>query len=165
MKALPPKFYRRDPAVVAKDMLGKTLVRKLGRGRLTARIVETEAYYGKRDPASRAFSGSPKYVVELMRSKVGRALIYMVHNSWLLNVSAHSSGRYGAVLIRGAEPMSGIKIMKSNRKMEELKDLTTGPGKLTRAMRIDKSLNGVSVTKDGQLWIAEAGKQDIRVAR
>jgi DNA-3-methyladenine glycosylase len=135
MKILKRNFYERDSAEVAKDLLGKILIRKLGRKILSGKIVETEAYYGKRDPASRAYSGRPKYCVKLLYDKPGKALVYNVHNNWLFNIVAHEKGKAGAVLIRALEPLEGIERMKSN-----------GPGKLTKALQITKELNGIDVT-------------------
>ncbi|MEM5791011.1 MAG: DNA-3-methyladenine glycosylase, partial [Candidatus Aenigmatarchaeota archaeon] len=107
MKVLPRRFYERDTAKVAKDLLGKILIRKINSKFLKGKIVETEAYYGKEDPASRACLGSPKYCVELLYSKPGKALIYMVHGNWLFNVVAHEKSKAGAVLIRAIEPLNG----------------------------------------------------------
>jgi DNA-3-methyladenine glycosylase len=77
----------------------------------------------------------------------GRTFIYMVHGNWLLNIVAHPKGDVGAVLIRALEPISGVEIMKKNRKVKNLHFLTNGPGKLARALAITKELNGVYITK------------------
>jgi DNA-3-methyladenine glycosylase len=147
MKILNKKFYERDPAIVAKELLGKILIRKLGKKNLAGKIVETEAYYGKEDPASRAYSGRPKYCVKLLYDNPGKALIYNVHNNWLFNIVAHQKEKAGAVLIRALEPLEGIEIMKNNRKEIDVKRLTNGPGKLTKAFRITKDLNGIYITR------------------
>ncbi|MGD8565741.1 MAG: DNA-3-methyladenine glycosylase [Candidatus Bathyarchaeota archaeon] len=150
---LSKEFYVRDPAVVAKDLLGNILVRKIGSSVLSGKIVETEAYLGKGDPASRAYKGKKKYN-ELMFSNVGRAFIFMVHGNWLLNVVAHLKDHVGAVLIRGIEPIEGIEIMRQNRTVRKLRNLTNGPGKLAEALAITKNLNGYDVTaKNGLLTI------------
>jgi DNA-3-methyladenine glycosylase len=148
MKILPKKFYERDTAVVAKDLLGKILVRRLNKKKLGGIIVETEAYYGKEDPASRAFSGRPKYCVKLLHDEPGKVLIYNVHNNWLFNIVAHEKGKVGAVLVRAIEPLNGIEEMRKNRKVKDLHDLTNGPGKLTKALNITKDLNGIFVTDE-----------------
>lgn len=156
MKILNKKFYERDPAIVAKELLGKILVRKFGREKLAGKIVETEAYYGKEDPASRAHLGWPKYCVKLLYDKPGKALIYNVHNNWLFNIVAHKKGKAGAVLIRALEPLEGIEIMKNNRKELDVKRLTNGPGKLTKAFGITKELNGIYVTsKKSEIFIVD----------
>lgn len=153
MKILKRKFFERDPKIVAKELLGKAIVRKIDGKILSGKIVETEAYYGKNDPASRAHYGKPKYVVELMKGLPGKLLIYMVHSNWLLNVVAHPKRKVGAVLIRAVEPLEGIDEMLKNRKVKRIKELTNGPGKLTKALKIDKSLNGVDVTNENSSLI------------
>ncbi len=147
MEIIRKKFYERDPAIVAKELLGKLLVRKIGKLRLSGMIVETEAYYGQEDPASRAYKGKNK-ISELMFEDPGKALIYMVHANWLLNITCLPKGIPGAVLIRAVEPIEGIEIMLKNRRVKKIEDLTNGPGKLTKALMIDKSLHGVSVYKE-----------------
>jgi len=147
---LPKRFYERDPEKVAKELLGKILVRKIGDVTLSGIIVETEAYYGPGDPASRASGGMKKFN-KLMWCEVGVAFIYNVHKYWMFNIVAHKPGEVGAVLIRAIEPLEGIKIMKRNRGItddERLVDLTNGPGKFTVAFGIDKRLNGVCLTSE-----------------
>jgi len=153
-KALSTQFYERDPAVVAKELLGKRLIRRLDREILEGIIVETEAYYGLEDPASRAHQGLKNYN-KLMWSEPGRAFIYNVHNNWMFNIIAHEPKEVGGVLIRAIEPTKGIDYMKSNRKVENLCELTSGPGKLTKALKIDKRSNGVFVTsEESQIFVA-----------
>ena len=157
---LSKEFYSRDPAVVAKDLLGKILLRKIGPNVLSGKIVETEAYFGKNDPASRAYNGKKNYN-ELMFSNVGRAFVFMVHGNWLLNVVAHLKDHVGAVLIRSIEPVEGIEIMRKNRTVKKLRNLTNGPGKLAEALAITKSLNGYDVTaRHGLLTIIEGEGQN-----
>jgi len=141
---LPPSFYSRDPAVVALGLLGKRLVRVLDGESLEGIIVETEAYYGAEDPASRAFHGKKNYN-RLMWGEPGRVFIYNVHKYWMLNVVAHEPDKIGAVLIRAIEPTRGIETMLINRPVKELRALTSGPGKLTLALRIDKGSHKASV--------------------
>jgi DNA-3-methyladenine glycosylase len=163
MIVLPRSFYERDPAMVAKELLGKILIRKLDAESLSGKIVETEAYYGENDPASKAYEGKKRFN-ELMFLNVGRAFIYMVHGNWLLNIVAHAKGDVGAVLIRALEPMEGIETMQRNRKTKSLNNLTSGPGMLTKALAITKGLNGVDVTgASSKLLIIEGGKENIRV--
>jgi len=133
--------------VVAKELLGKRLIRRLDDEAFEVIIVETEAYYGLEDPASRAHRGLKGYN-RLMWDEPGKAFIYNVHNNWMFNIVAHEPNAVGAVLIRAAEPTKGIEVMKVNRGVEDLYELTNGPGKLTKALKIDKRLNGVSVTSE-----------------
>jgi len=141
------RFYERDPEVVARNLLGRILIRKIRDKRLSGMIVETEAYYGPGDPASRASDGMKNFN-RLMWLKPGIAFIYNVHKYWMFNIVAHEPGEVGAVLVRAVEPLEGIDIMKKNRGIEDkrITDLTNGPGKLTVAFGINKRLNGVDVT-------------------
>ncbi|MEM1508186.1 MAG: DNA-3-methyladenine glycosylase [Candidatus Bathyarchaeia archaeon] len=156
MKPLPKSFYERDPATVARELLGKVLVRRLNGQILSGRNVETEAYYGEEDPASKAYKGR-KAFNELMFSDAGKTFIYMVHGSWLLNIVAHPEDGVGAVLIRAIEPLQGIEIMKKNRRVSDIHALTSGPGRLTKAMGITKEQNGLDVTRaENEIAIFEA---------
>jgi len=150
MNVLPRSFYERDPAVVARELLGKVLIRRLASQVLSGKIVETEAYYGENDPASKAYKGRKTFNEPMFR-EVGRTFIYMVHGNWLLNIVAHPKGEVGAVLIRALEPLQGIDAMKKNRGTADLKGLTNGPGRLARALAITKELNGVDVTDEKAL--------------
>jgi DNA-3-methyladenine glycosylase len=155
MKTLPRSFYERDPAVVARELLGKILVRRLAGHILSGMIVETEAYYGENDPASKAYKGLKPFNEPMFR-EAGRTFIYMVHGNWLLNIVAHQKGEVGAVLIRALEPLQGIEIMKRNRGVQNLKALTSGPGRLSKALIITKDLNGVDVTDThGELIVVD----------
>ena len=153
-EALPKQFYERDPEIVAKELLGKMLIRKL-EDLLEGIIVETEAYYGLNDPASRAYHGVKKYN-KLMWDETGRAFIYNVHKYWMFNIVTHKPNQIGAVLIRAIEPKKGIEIMKRNRPVEKKTSLTNGPGKLTMALKIDNSLKGIPVTScENEIVIAK----------
>jgi DNA-3-methyladenine glycosylase (3mg) len=124
-------FFERDPKIVAIELLGNFLVRRIKNRLLISKIVETEAYYGYNDPASRAYKGIKKYN-RAMVMEPGIAFIYMVHSNWLLNVVAHPKNDIGAILIRAVEPLN----FKSN---------TRGPGRITRALKIDKRFNEKSL--------------------
>ncbi len=143
---LPKEFFARDARVVARELLGQILVRVYKNNVLAGKIVETEAYLGKEDPASVARRSKVPYS-ELMWGEPGVAFIYAVHGNWLLNIVTMPKGVASAVLIRAIEPIEGIEIMMENRKVTDIKNLTNGPGKLTKALAIDKRFNGVDVTK------------------
>lgn len=155
-KTLPRRFYERDPEVVARELLGKIIVRKLGGDILSGMIVETEAYYGPGDPASRAYD-EMKNFNRLMWLDPGVAFIYNVHKYWMFNVVAHEPGGVGAVLIRAVEPLDGVEIMMKNRGVyDKLIELTSGPGRFTVAFKIDKSLNGTDLTSaENSIYIAD----------
>ncbi|MDH5782460.1 MAG: DNA-3-methyladenine glycosylase [Candidatus Bathyarchaeota archaeon] len=164
MKIFERKFYEGDPAAVAKALLGKILVRKVYSKILSGKIVETEAYYGEQDPASRAYKGRMKFN-ELMYAEPGRTFIYMVHGNWLLNIVAHFKGEVGAVLIRAVEPILGIEVMVKNREVENFHSLTNGPGKLSKALAITKDLNGIDVTKrKSELRVTEGKEEEIEIS-
>ena len=159
MKRLSYEFYERDPSLVARGLLGKILVRKVDSEVLSGEIVETEAYYGGEDPASRAYRGRKNFN-ELMFKDAGKVFVYMVHANWLLNIVAHPQKCVGAVLIRALEPIEGIETMQENRNVKDLRNLASGPGKLTKALAITKELNGIDVTKkDSQLTLTEREKK------
>jgi len=144
MQILTRRFYERSPKTVAKELLGKELLSRVN-GKVTGgTIVETEAYLGKKDPASRA-SKRKTPMNEIMWEKGGLAFIYMVHNNWLFNITAARPGVPGAVLIRAIEPTRGVETMKRRRKTDLL-NLTSGPGKLTQALGISKRYHGSDVT-------------------
>jgi len=163
MNLIERNFYEQDPALVARELLGKILVRELNSEILSGKIVETEAYYGENDPASKAYRGR-KTFNELMFMDVGKAFIYMVHGNWLLNIVAHVKGGVGAVLLRAIEPLEGIETMQKNRNAEDMFDLTSGPGKLTKALAITKELNGVDVTKkNSQILVVEGRSESFQI--
>ena len=155
---LPKEFYMRDPAVVAKELLGKLLIRKLNSKKLIGKIVETEAYYGKNDPASRAFT-TPK-MAEQMWDEGGKTFVYMVHNNWLLNIVTGKKGIPSAVLIRAVEPLNHHEILKKHRNGKQGYLMTNGPGKLTQAMKIDKTFHDIEVYNNSNLTIAQSSIKD-----
>jgi DNA-3-methyladenine glycosylase len=141
MKILPHSFYSRNTAIVAKQLLGKYLIRKIGRRKLVGRIVETEAYL-ENDPASHAFKGITPRCAPMFEHP-GRAYVYFIYgNHYCLNVVTEKFGKAGAVLIRALEPISNIKLP------------TNGPGRLTKALKIDIKFNRADLTK-GDLTVAE----------
>lgn len=159
-KPLERTFYSRSTEKVARELLGKLLVRICDGSLLSGRIVETEAYLGKGDPGSHAFRG-PTPRSSTMYGEPGRAYVYFVYgNHCLLNVVTEPEGKPGAVLIRALEPAAGIEVMRSRRKA---KGLLNGPGKLTQAMSIDMSFNGADMI-NGDLFIADDGVRVRRVA-
>lgn len=144
-KIVPKEFYIRDPAIVAKELLGKLLIRIVNSKMMGGMIVETEAYYGVDDPASRAFKGRKGKISSIMYEEGGVTLIYMVHGNWLFNIITGSIGYPSGVLIRAIEPLLGIKYMMKNRGINDVNQLTNGPGKLCKALNIDGTLNRVKV--------------------
>jgi DNA-3-methyladenine glycosylase len=162
---LPREFYARETVRVAKDLLGKRLVRVRKKTRMIGRIVEVEAYRGRDDPASHAFHGlTPRNAS--MFGEPGRAYIYFTYgNHYCLNITTRESGTPGAVLIRAIEPIEGIPAMLQLRPNVARLALTNGPGKLTKALGIDKSLNEIDMTGRGPLYVTGAEEEDFEVAK
>jgi DNA-3-methyladenine glycosylase len=156
-------FYRRDTIVVAKELLGKILVRKINDKLLSGIIVETEAYRSSDDPASHSYKGITNRN-KVMFEEVGYSYVYFTYgNHYCLNIVAKDkSTDAGAVLIRAIEPLDGIDIMKWNRN-KDLYELTNGPGKLTKALMIDKRLNGLDLTKEGILYVKNNNINNIEI--
>jgi len=155
-RVLPAAFYGRSPEVVARDLLGKMLIRVLDGDRLGGIVAETEAYYGLGDPASRAFRGKKKYN-SLMWDEPGCLFVYNVHKYWMLNVIAHEPGGVGGVLFRAIEPTTGVRMMRRLRPFADDNELTSGPGKLSLALCVTRELNGYFATDpDSPVHIIDA---------
>ena len=164
MKPLSQRFYERSPEQVAKELLGKFLLHRSPEGTTSGTIVETEAYFGKRDPASRA-SRKRTRLNELMWWRGGVAFIYMVHHNWMFNVTAEREGIPGAVLIRALEPLGGVELMKKRRGLDELRLLASGPGRLTQAMGITYGHHKIDLTKSRALTVVEGSPSKFKISR
>jgi len=165
IEPLARSFYARGTVTVARALLNKRLVRMNGRAMLIGRIVEVEAYGGRNDPASHAYRGrTPRNMP--MFGESGHAYIYFTYgNHYCLNVTTQPAGIPGAVLIRAIEPLNGLDVMKRLRPSVAELQLTNGPGKLTKALGIDKSLNEIDLTRQGSLFIANAGSDSLFVIK
>lgn len=157
-------FFSRDPRRVARELLGKVLIRQTADVRLTARIVEVEAYLGEKDPASHSAAGNTARTSVLF-GPPGHAYVYFIYGAhYCLNVSCEPDGSAGGVLFRGLEPLSGVEEMAHARGLEiqsptDEHKLTNGPGKLAEAFGITRARdNGVDLTSAASsLWIGEDG--------
>ena len=139
---------------VAQEILGKILVHKTEKGTLRGKIVEVEAYLGLNDPGAIGFR-RVKNIPKALLMPAGYTFVYFTYgNHWMLNVNA-KTGKLGAVLIRALEPLEGIEIMKNNRGISDVKNLTNGPGKLTQAFGIDRRHNGLDLTRD-ELFVEDS---------
>lgn len=157
MKALPREFFDRDPARVAKDLLGRVLVRDSDDGRNSGRIVETEAYLAKNDPGSHSYEKQTRKNASMF-GPPGRAYVYSIHAKWCFNVVTEPESVASAVLIRAVEPIEGIELMQARRGRENLLDLARGPARLCQAFAIDRSHDGHDLTSGEMLYVAsEAG--------
>jgi len=156
LNILPREFYQKDTVVVAKNILGKKLVRKIGNFQMSGIIIETEAYKHKDDPASHAFRNITERN-KIMFGDVGIAYVYFTYGMhYCFNIVAKNFRTdAGAVLIRAIKPDKGITRMQQNRNMEELKNLTNGPAKLTQALEITKEHYGMDLTKKSKIYIED----------
>ena len=146
MKKLPRSFYTRSAILVAQDLLGKILVRKIGKTTLSGKIVEVEAYLGAKDPASHAYRGKTKRN-EVMFREGGYLYVYFTYGMhFCANIVTGKQGVGEAVLIRALEPVTGIELMKRNRgfakSVRAMYALTNGPAKLCQALGIERKDNG-----------------------
>ncbi|MGI0046457.1 MAG: DNA-3-methyladenine glycosylase [Nitrosotalea sp.] len=156
MRILPRSFYCRDTISVAKDLLGKTLVRKVDGMIISGIISETEAYRYKDDPASHSFRGRTERN-KAMFDEVGRAYVYFTYGMhYCVNaVAKDEKFAAGAVLIRSLVPKNGIDFMIKQRKTNVISNLTNGPAKLTQALKITKAQYGEDLTKSSKLYIVD----------
>ncbi len=157
-------FYLRDGLNVAKDLIGKILVREYQEKTYRYKIVETEAYMAPEDKASHAYGGKLTPRTRPMFEQGGITYIYLIYGMYhCLNIVAQKKGTAHAVLIRALEPIDqeSINFASDNRniKSKKMYDLTNGPGKLCKALIIDKSLNEILVTKQNPLYIEDAPAQ------
>lgn len=169
IRPLNREFFSRNPRRVAREILGKVLVRETASAPLTGRIVEVEAYLGINDPAAHAAAG------KTLRNSVlfgppGHAYIYFIYgNHYCLNVSCEPDGRAGSLLFRALEPLTGIDEMARARGLKlhganglsekDLPKLTSGPGRLCEAFGITRDRdNGCDLTTaESGLWLGDDG--------
>jgi DNA-3-methyladenine glycosylase len=154
---LPRSFYERSTIVVARQLLGKYLVRTHPKGNTVGRIVETEAYIGPQDLACHASKGRTVRT-EVMFGPPGHAYVYFIYGFYnMLNLVTEAKDYPAAVLIRAVEPVDGIELMRRRRKNGLLRNLASGPGKLCQAFGIDRSLNGADLCAS-ELFVEDRGE-------
>ncbi len=136
-------FYVRGAAEVARDLLGRVIQH----GACAGRIVETEAYLGVDDLAAHSARGvTPR--TSVIFGEPGHAYVYFIYGMHeCLNLVCEPKGMAGCVLIRALEPLVGIASMRERRGKQAVRDLASGPGKLTQAMGITRAQNGADVTR------------------
>lgn len=169
------RFFDRDPREVARELLGKLLIRRENEKLLAGRVVETEAYMGSDDAAAHSAAGLTKRNAVLF-GPPGYAYVYFIYgNHYCLNVSCLPDGEAGGVLFRAMEPVAGIEEMAAHRDLElpaelrvtQLRMLTSGPGRMAEALRITRDRdNGKDLTRAAKsdLWLADDGVRPERIA-
>lgn len=152
-KFVSKSFFDKPTKTLAKDLLGTYLYTEHKHGITIGKIVETEAYLFKNDPACHAHKGKTKRN-EMMFEEAGKAYIYLCYGMYhLFNVVSGKKGIGEAVLIRALEPIEGIELMKKRRNIKNIKQLCSGPGKLVLAMGIHAKHNGICL-RTGPIKIA-----------
>lgn len=175
---LPRAFFDRSAVKVARELLGKVLVRRERGKLLAARVVETEAYLGTEDPAAHAFAG-PTERNRVLFGPPGHAYIYFIYgNHFCLNVSCEREGKAGSVLFRALEPLAGARQMAVARGLplaectvvearpKLLRHLTSGPGRLAQAFGITRQRdNGKDLASAASdLFLADDAHGKVRIA-
>ncbi len=152
------ELLERPTPAAARALLGAYVVREVAGELSVGRIVEAEAYGGPEDRASHARAGlTPR--TEPMFGIAGLAYVYLVYGMHeCLNVVAHEEGRAGAVLLRALQPVAGSGTMRlrRGRPAEAEARLAAGPGRLCRALAVDRSLSGHDLLRGERLWLALA---------
>lgn len=147
-------FYDRPPDTVARELLGKALLRHIGDRCVGGLIVETEAYLAVGDLASHSARGkTPSNAT--MFGRPGTLYVYPIHAKYCMNAVTQSEQTGSAVLIRAIEPIWGIEVMQTNRGQQNIRRLTRGPAMTCQAINVDRSCDGIDLVTDKNLWIAE----------
>jgi len=158
LQPLGRRFYQRDTVAVARGLLGKVLVRRLPEGIVAVRLVEVEAYLGVADRACHTFGGRRTPRTETMWGAAGHLYVYFTYGMHhCANVVTRRVGDPQAVLLRGAVPLLGRELMAARRGGRDGSDLLTGPARLTRALGIDRSLDGADLTTGADVFLADDG--------
>ena len=157
----PPRRLRRrefpaDTVTLARYLLGKLVARKMGHSTALVRIVETEAYVPG-DAACHGFRGLTDRNRSLFLAP-GHAYVYQCYGAWwLLNVSSEAAGIGCGVLLRAAQPLQGVALLRRDQEHLPETVLCKGPGRLGRALRVDRRLDGIDLLQGKELWLAEDG--------
>ena len=151
-----------DTVELARYLIGKVLVHDIDSRRLSGRIVETEAYpIG--DAAGHAFHGRTARNGSLFLER-GHAYVYFAYgSSFLLNVTSEPSGVGGGVLLRAVEPLEGAELMATSSGKTRMADVGKGPGRLTKALRVDLRQDGLDLCAAGPLWLAATEQRTVAI--
>jgi DNA-3-methyladenine glycosylase len=161
---LAPEHLPTETQALARALLGCILVRESDEGTAAGRIIETEAYLPG-DPACHAYRGKSQRNATLF-GPPHRAYVYQIYGtSYCFNLSSERDGTGAGVLVRALEPIEGIELMQKRRGTKLTRDLCRGPGRLCRALAVDRSFDGVDLFTHPRLWLAASGEHPIRVRR
>ena len=166
-------FFNRDAVTVARELLGKLLVRREGRKLLAGRVVEDEAYLGAKDPAAHAYAG-PTARNSVLFGPPGHAYVYFIYgNHFCLNVSCMPEGQGECVLFRALQPVFGVEAMAGARGVAlapsasaaALRMISSGPGRLSQAMGITRPRDNAKdlTSRESDLWLADDGFRPDRI--
>ena len=157
---LPVSFFERPADAVARELLGALVVSGLGRRRAAGRIVETEAYLGRDDPASHAYLGRRHAQNEALFGPPGTWYVYRSYGMhWCANLVCGALARGGAVLLRALEPVHGLEVMRVRRGAVADRQLCSGPGKLCQALGMTRRQDGLSMPRSGVTVLADDGPE------
>lgn len=157
-------FYNRPTLKIAEEIIGKHIVYNSPYGRMSARIVEVEAYIGQNDPACHAVRGKTGRNA-VMFGKPGFTYIYFIYGMYhCLNFVTEKEGHAAAILLRAAEPDEGIEIMKQNAPHSPTRRQLSGPGKFCRAFGLTRAQNGVDLTGN-EIYLEDRCTGDVNIIR
>jgi DNA-3-methyladenine glycosylase len=157
---LPVSFFERSADVVARELLGGMVVSTLGGERTAGRIVETEAYLGREDPASHGYRDRRHAQNEALFGPPGTWYVYLSYGMhWCANLVCGPAGHASAVLLRALEPVTGLETMRRRRGGVADRQLCSGPGKLCQALAITRDQDGVLVRNSGATVTAYKGPE------
>lgn len=147
-------FYARPTADVARELLGKALLRRIQGRWIGGVIVETEAYLPVDDPACHASRGKTPSNASMFEQP-GTLYVYPIHAKYCMNAVTESAGVGAAVLIRAVEPLWGLEAMIEHRGVDDVRRLTRGPAMLCQALRVDRDEDGCDLVRDSELAILD----------
>jgi DNA-3-methyladenine glycosylase len=167
-RILPKEYYLKDTLFLARDLIGKYLVNTVDGEEIALRILETEAYIGSIDKACHAYGGRRTQRTEVLYAEGGTAYIYLIYGMYYcMNIVTEEKDTACAVLIRGGEIVKGkenASLLRYGKSLDalskyQLKNFSNGPGKVCKAMAIDKSLNYKKLYSDN-LYVADKKEED-----
>ncbi len=146
-------FFTKDTISVAKNILGKYLIRKIGKTKFIGKIVEVEAYLGPNDKAAHSFGGKITERNKIEYENGGFVYIYLVYGMyWQLNIVTSAKNKPECLLVRALEPVSPKEYAGQTK-------IANGPGKLCRWLKLDNSFYGEDLTKSKRIWLESRGEK------